>query len=80
MPQKRTFRLASWEEGRKFMKNVATAFATQIEERDADELILHENFKLTMHPDDRGFAFIMLKIVNDDTIPELDKIIASFIE
>lgn len=63
MSQKRTFRLASWEKGRKFMKEVATAFKIEIEERDADELLLHEKFKLRMHPDDRGFAFMTLKQV-----------------
>jgi hypothetical protein len=74
------FRISTWDEGRKFMKEVAIELNTKIEVRDAKEVITTNDFEIHFHPDDRGFSFISCKILNESREPVLKKIISRYKE
>ena len=60
--EKIKFKLSSWEKGEDFMQELAANLQTEIETRDARQIIETDKGKITFHPDDRGFAFITCKI------------------
>jgi hypothetical protein len=62
------FKLSSWEKGEQFMQVLASTLDLRIETRDARQLILLSSGKVTFHPDNRGFAFITAKGVDQGTL------------
>ena len=67
--EKMKFKLATWEKGEEFMQELAINLQTDIETRDAKQIIETEGVKITFHPDDRGFAFITCKIIDEHLKP-----------
>ncbi len=55
------FKIPSWGEGRRFMKQCASILNTNIMEVDADLFIEHPECNISCHFDDRGFSFVIIK-------------------
>jgi hypothetical protein len=56
------------------MQAMASALETEIETRDAKQVIDLSRGKITFHPDDRGFAFITAKGAEVKTIKLIEEI------
>ena len=56
------------------MQDLASALEEEIETRDAKQVIELSSGKVTFHPDDRGFAFITGKNLNQETIAIVEKL------
>jgi len=63
--EKMKFKLATWEKGEEFMQELAINLQTDIETRDAKQIIETEGVTITFHPDDRGFAFLTCRITKE---------------
>jgi hypothetical protein len=63
--EKIKFKLPTWEKGEGFIQDLATKLQTEVETRDAKQIIQTDGGKITFHPDDRGFAFITCKITDE---------------
>ena len=57
------------------MKDVANELDTEIEIRDARQVISTEAIEIHFHPDDRGFSFITCKLHDESLEPTLEKYI-----
>ncbi|MFX0015126.1 MAG: hypothetical protein ACFFB2_10015 [Promethearchaeota archaeon] len=66
------FRLATWDEGRKFMNDMANVLNTELEIRDARQVITTDSIEIHFQPDDRGFSFITCKIYDESLKPTLE--------
>jgi hypothetical protein len=67
--EKIKFKLSSWEKGEKFIQELANKLQTEVETRDARQIIETDGGKITFHPDDRGFAFITCKLSDEKLKP-----------
>jgi hypothetical protein len=56
------------------MQAIAYALDLRIETRDARQVIVLSSGKVTFHPDDRGFAFITAKGVDQGTSDLISKL------
>lgn len=72
------FRIPTWNEGRTFMKEIASELNANVEVQDANELIRTEKVEIRYFPDDRGFAFITCKIFDETIITTLEKYIEEY--
>ena len=62
--------MSSWDKGELFIQSLASSLEVDIDTRDAKQVIVLPDGKITFHPDDRGFALITAKNV-DSTTAEL---------
>ena len=62
------------------MQEMASNLDSPIETRDAKQVIGLPKGKITFHPDDRGFAFITAKGVEEETIEVIDRIKERFLD
>ena len=66
------FKIASWEEGRQFMEEIAEKLEVQIHPHDENLVISTEEIRINSFPDDRGFSFISCKVFNEKMLPILN--------
>ncbi|MFX1504883.1 MAG: hypothetical protein ACFFDC_02105 [Promethearchaeota archaeon] len=62
------------------MKEIAEELNTEIEIRDAREIITTDVVEIHFHPDDRGFSFITCKLHDDSLKPMLERYISRYKE
>ncbi|MFX1284353.1 MAG: hypothetical protein ACFFB5_11890 [Promethearchaeota archaeon] len=55
------------------MKEIAKELNTELEIRDARQVIITDRIEIHFHPDDRGFSFITCKLYDESVKPILEK-------
>ncbi|MHA2053307.1 MAG: hypothetical protein ACW99F_06860 [Candidatus Hodarchaeales archaeon] len=68
------FKLPTWEAGDQFMKEIASFLNKPIEERDSKQIIEFSDEKVSFFPDDRGFAYIVCKVTDRESIEKIQEI------
>ncbi|RMG32021.1 MAG: hypothetical protein D6732_14010 [Methanobacteriota archaeon] len=72
-------KLPSWDDGKRFIKEVSEILQKDIEIRDANQVIETETYSVHMVPDDRGFAFITIKYADLQTGEKIEKILEKYV-
>ncbi len=72
--------MPTWDEGRTFMKEMANELDSELEIRDAKQVISTDAIEIHFHPDDRGFSFITCKLHDESLESILEKYIDRYKE
>ncbi len=72
------FKVPTWEEGRELVAEISSKLGVPSKEEDEYLVIEDEGYRISMMPDERGFAFFMIKYSDESLIDKLNPLISQF--
>ena len=79
MPRVR-FKVPTWNEGRILIADISSTLGVPSKEEDEYLIVEDEGYRISMMPDDRGFAFFMIKYSDESLLQKLDPLVSKYRE
>ena len=71
-------KIPTWEEGFRFIKEVGETLQVPVEEWDEKQVLEISDLSVHVVPDDRGFAFVTIKVNNEKYKEKVEQILAKY--
>lgn len=72
------FKVPTWDEGRELVAKISSTLGVPSKEEDEYLVIEADDYRISMMPDDRGFAFFMIKYSDESLIDKLNPLISKY--